>query len=603
MLFMNRSENLVLILLMALSANANGASVREAVEQANDDGKEAAEVTLELISAGEHPANVTQAVADIYGSCEDISSSVSTALDGRRDFLEPVVSSVSALGECGCGADTLWSRSRLEARHRLPITRTIVELDPSMACAAVAAEAASFHHAQDSGQIMESAMRGRQPIAAHYDSFGTLDPDDPAAPTAIAYRRKSDSCADDQNLKDKFERGEYWQTFNATGVPNPTWQPNCDADEEEDEKDGPAADLLISEVSFGQKDSSFVAVYNATDQAIDLKGLGASLTVYFNGSDAPGIMIPLEGDIAPRSHHVVAGTAFNEDQVDQVESGFQLGSNDTISISPPADSYNCDGFRSVFGGALRGSSMDVEDPESHDYDHPRSLVKSKVSRLYAEEESKTPGYVVDAVGQVPLHDDDLPLPNLEDALSRQQTACQGDSNETDPFAHSQAWSTTAAGSLGQANARCGKNDNSGVLISELANGDDEKDAVEIYNAGLSPIDLDDSGYMLEIYRDGKQQPDEVIKLEGEIQPSGVFVVANNDNEDPIKDMADQLTNEVNLNDASAVLLVRREAASARVCRRAIDWVLELPEATQIFYALRPDDENEPPSVDPIASPN
>jgi hypothetical protein len=526
MVTMNRSANLVLMLVMLLAATGNAANLRDSVRQAKDDGKEVSEVTRQLILSGEHPANVAQAVANVYDNCEDISTSVSTAIDGQREYLESVVSSVSALDACGCNADTLWSRSRLEARLRVPVTRVIVELDQDMACAAVASEAASSHYAEESGQIVEAAMRGKQPVAIAYDTFGSLDYEEASTSPTVAYRRKPDSCGNDQELNDEFDRNRYWQTFNATGTPRPSWEPDCGDDRDREEKTAPASDLLISEVSFGKKDSSFVAIYNSTDQPLDLKALNVSLTVFFNGSDKPGLMIPLEGEVPPKGHYVTAGPAFNENQVDQVQSGFQLDSNDTIAIIPPVETYDCDGFRSVLGGALRGSVQNVDDPESHDYNHPVSLVKDKVSRFLGAVDGKTPGYVADAVGQVPLDEDDVPLPNLSDELSRMPTACDSDSNETDRFSQSGSWSTTAARSLGQPNTRCGETTKNGMLISELANGDGQQDAIEIFNATNSTIDLDDEGYMLEIYRDGSEQPDQVINLDGQIGPSGVFVIAN-----------------------------------------------------------------------------
>ncbi len=419
----------------------------------------------------------------------------------------------------------------------------------------------------------------------------------------MAYRRKENACGDDQELNDEFDRAEYWQSFNASGVPSPSWRPDCDDDDDEEENDGPVSNLLLSELSFGRQESSYVAIYNSTNRPQNLKSQGASLTVYFNGSDKPGMTIPLEGVVPPRGHYVVGGTGFNENQVDQVQSGFQLDSNDTVAMTPPVVSYNCDGIRSVFGGALRGSVKNVEDPDSHEYDHPRSLVKDKVARFFGTVDGKTPGYVADAVGQVPLDEDDVPLPNLGDELSRLRNACDADSNESDQFAQGGAWSTTAAQTLGRANTMCKESYKDGMLISELANGEEQKDAVEIYNAGQSTINLGEDGYMLEIYRDGSERPDEVIELEGEISPSSVFVVANDDNDDPIKDIADQLTDEVDLNEASAVLLVRQLSPGARVCRQSIAGMLQLAEVPEIVYAPRPEDNEEPPRVDPIASPN
>ena len=54
--------------------------------------------------------------------------------------------------------------------------------------------------------------------------------------------------------------------------------------------------------------------------------------------------------------------------------------------------------------------------------------------------------------------------------------------------------------------------------------------------------------------------------------------------------------EMNLDDASAVVLVRRLTPGSRVCQESADWVLELPEMTQIFFAPRPTDEELRPEV-------
>lgn len=589
--------------LVGAASSSFGAELREDISEAKSDDVPARDITRQLIDRGEHPANVAQAVSEIYGNCDDIASSVSSAVEGRREYLESVVSSVSALGECGCSADSLWSRTRLESRLRLPSTRVLVELDPSMACAAVAAESASYHFAEDSGLILEAAMQARQPQSIPYDSFGTLADSNQAS--AQAYKRQPHYCGNDRDLSDDFEQQDRWAPFAPGSVPQADWAPDCDEDDENEASDRNNTDsLLITEVGMPGSPGSYVALYNGTDEAQDLKQSGISLSVFFNGAAKPGLMVPLEGVIPPRGHFVVGGSGFNEQQIDQVESGFRLSPNDSVAITPPVVSYTCDGIRSVFGGALRGAvQIDDADDNSHLVIHPRELVKNKVARQFGALQGKTPGYVADAVGQVPLDEDDVPITPLQPALVRQSDQCQADSNETDPFADSAIWSTTAGASLGTPNNQCRSSWHDGVLISELANGEDQQDAVEIYNGGQGTIDLGEEGYFLEIYRDGNDQPDEIVTLEGQIAPDQIFLVANDDVDETIQERANQLTDEIVLNDATAVLLVRQLTPGGRLCRNSIAGLLTLDSVPDVVYVPGPDRTPEPPRVDPVASPN
>ncbi len=589
--------------LFSAATSGMSAEIREDISDAKQDDVSARDITRQLVDRGEHPANVAQAVSEIYGSCDDIASSVSEAVEGRREYLESVVSSVSALGECGCSADSLWSRTRLESRLRLPSTRLLVELDPSMACAAVAAESASYHFAEDSGLILEAAMQARQPQSIPYDSFGTLTKGNQAP--AQAYKRQSFYCSNDRDLSDEFEQQDRWMAFSPGSLPQADWTPDCDEDDEYESEDRDGTDtLLITEVAMPGSGGSYVALYNGTDQPQDLKQSGISLSVFFNGAAKPGLVVPLEGVIPSRGHFVVGGSRFDENQIDQVESGFKLSPNDSVAITPPVVSYNCDGIRSVFGGALRGAvQIDDADENSHLVIHPRELVKNKVARQFGALQGKTPGYVADAVGQVPLDEDDLPIALLDNALTRQTNQCQPDSNETDTFAGSSNWTSTAGASLGKPNNQCRSNWHDGVLISELANGEDQQDAVEIYNGGQGTIDLGEEGYFLEIYRGGNEQPDEIVTLEGKISPEQIFLIANNDVDDSIQDLADQLTDEIVLDDATAVLLVRQLTPGGRQCRNSIAGLLTLENVPNVVYVPGPDRTPEPPRVDPIASPN
>lgn len=78
-----------------------------------------------------------------------------------------------------------------------------------------------------------------------------------------------------------------------------------------------------------------------------------------------------------------------------------------------------------------------------------------------------------------------------------------------------------------------------LLISEYIEGSSNNKAIELYNNGTQAIDL--AGYQLAFYFNGSDQAGTTIDLVGNLEPQGVFVLADNDANADILAVTDQVS--------------------------------------------------------------
>jgi hypothetical protein len=126
-----------------------------------------------------------------------------------------------------------------------------------------------------------------------------------------------------------------------------------------------------------------------------------------------------------------------------------------------------------------------------------------------------------------------------------------------------------------------------LLLSEFVEGTDDNAMIELYNGTNRAIDFSNEKYYLEIYNDDDKDPDEEIYLDGIIEKDGVFVISNDNAEDALKDTSQQLTSELNLENARAVVLKKVVLPAYQACHVDIsDWLVKNKDL-ELIYTLTP----------------
>ncbi len=585
-------------------ASAQTPDLRERVEQARRDDVPAADVTRWLIGQGERAEEAVQIVASVYGNCQSTTRAVEAATAAAPRAAESIVVAVAGLEDCGCTADTMWARSRLEERLRLPVNRRLLELRDPDACAAAATQGAVFELPERSGSLVEAALIAKQESLLPEDTVGWVDRkrevadwSRPLPLAATAFRRLTDVCGGDRDPRDRFVAAETWEAFDpANADPRAPWDPECDRDDD-GEIDEPPDQVLIAEFVVGSDRPNYVKIYNGSEHPITLDRLGYRLLVSAPGSEVPETMVPLRGEVSPRGVFVIGDERMPPGTVDQLVPGLALRRGDALIVDLGWEARTCDSVTAIVAGAFRAG----QDEEPTQAEVSKSaLIRYKLARHFGSLERQIQGYVADAVGQVPLTDDEPEIPPLGSPLARLPTQCQPDGNETNQFDAIPPWQLSDGTTLGAYPPQCPPSDEPRVVLSEVINGEEKLDAVEVFNGTPAWIDLNRGGYYLEIFRNGERRPSEVIQLEGVVAPGATFVVANPDADEQTRELHRQLTDELDLVDASAVLLVRAAVSASRQCDQIALAALLGP--SDIVFVPVPGDE-APNRVDPIASPN
>jgi predicted extracellular nuclease len=169
------------------------------------------------------------------------------------------------------------------------------------------------------------------------------------------------------------------------------------------------------------------------------------------------------------------------------------------------------------------------------------------------------GVVIDAIGQVGVDPGSQwgsgDTSTKDNTIRRQESICQGDSDQTDVFDPSLEWDGYANNTfdgLGTHTETCGSA--TGLFISEYVEGSSYNKAIEIYNGTGAPVDLEAGGYSVKIYFNGSDSAGQTVRLSGSIVDGDVFVLAHTSADAAILAEADQTSGSVLFNGDDAVTL-------------------------------------------------
>ena len=197
------------------------------------------------------------------------------------------------------------------------------------------------------------------------------------------------------------------------------------------------------------------------------------------------------------------------------------------------------------------------------------------------------------------------------------TICKGDRIEMNEFDIQAEWQTypvdnfSDSGKFDKQDCVASRKD---LLLSEYIEGTKDNAMVEIFNGTDRPINFNEEKYLLEIYNDEDNNPDQTIYLKGEVSGNGVFVISHSDADKKLKDMSQQTTGELDLENARAVVLKKVVLPAYQSCYADIaNWVTN-NDLNNITYTLTPiydpgtgpDSDDDPRDGDDggeLASPN
>lgn len=147
-----------------------------------------------------------------------------------------------------------------------------------------------------------------------------------------------------------------------------------------------------------------------------------------------------------------------------------------------------------------------------------------------------------------------PPSTANNTLLRNGDVCAG-RTDTGPFDPSLEWVGTGNNNfddLGVHTTTCSPA--SGLFISEYIEGSSFNKAVEIYNGTGAAVNLAALNVTVQVFNNGSSNPSQTIGLSGTIADGDVFVLAQANAAQPIKDVADQLTSSGLWNGDDAIML-------------------------------------------------
>ncbi|MCF6299908.1 MAG: lamin tail domain-containing protein [Proteobacteria bacterium] len=176
-------------------------------------------------------------------------------------------------------------------------------------------------------------------------------------------------------------------------------------------------------------------------------------------------------------------------------------------------------------------------------------------------------HVVDSIGKVgalPEMNSWKNVLNNTASLSRLQTVCKGDNNDSDAFDINQQWSAGSQGNdqLGSHRLNCDDEDegekfdekSNDLIISQYIENSGQDQALELFNGTNRIIDLALGNYQVEVYFHGYNHPGEIVQLNGVVKPGQTFVVANSQANTNIQNRTNQKVAGLVFNGADAIVL-------------------------------------------------
>ncbi|GAA5134573.1 hypothetical protein GCM10025767_11060 [Thalassotalea piscium] len=140
----------------------------------------------------------------------------------------------------------------------------------------------------------------------------------------------------------------------------------------------------------------------------------------------------------------------------------------------------------------------------------------------------------------------------DNSLVRKPDAVNGDIIIDDEFDPSTQWigsSNNNVDNLGQHTVF-----KSEIFISEYIEGSGQNKAIELYNPSVVPLDLTSGNYQLSLFVNGRDYAQVTIDINGVIPAKGTFVIAHQDADQLITEVANQLSGSLTHNGDDAYLL-------------------------------------------------
>jgi len=585
----------------------------EAAQRAHDNDEKSENVVQQLFDNNVDIVKSVQTVAKEWSTCEDTYSAVRKGVQIAPERADEIVAAIATIRGCRCNAQSFWARSRLEQRLRPRIQRALVEISSSCSCASAGIEAAIEIVPNQTEDMIDAVIVAKNRAARTADSIGQIGviPDrkfwgDSQIKTKDTNLiRNTDICKGDHDEHDEFEPRETWGSSSSESV-NSVFNDNkklgyhkliCEDEDKEENKqeedENKDEKLLISQYLEGQGSNQALEIYNGSDETVDLLLNNYQLEIYFHGYDFPGEVIQLKGVVEPQSTFVVsdANAAADITRVaNQKVNGLIFKGADAVVLKAGIDTSPCECSVSTVASAINGIDKDNngEEPVSQT---KKDFIK-RIEQHY--ENSNIQTTIVDSIGQILVNegsDDREDKPIVEDkTLRRVESTCKGDRIEMDEFVIHQEWQSYAkdnfldSGNFNKKDCLATRKD---LLLSEFIEGSDNNAMVELYNGTARPIDFSNEKYYLEIYNDDDENPDKKIYLKGKIETNGVFVIAHNDADDALKDISQQTTGELDLEDARAVVLKKVVLPAYQACYTDISIWLREQELEEIIYTLTP----------------
>lgn len=588
------------------------ASTLRNAANAEDDDVSAADATRGLIAAGTDPAHSVQAVIEAYGKCDAVFDSVQAASTAAPDRAADLVQAAAMGGKCPCNGENIWSAARIEARTRLNVRRVPVEIFSLCGCTGAAAQAATMALPDQAEKVMAAALSANRRAGGVVDSLGQIG--SPAGPISSSggslQRKDGQRCTRDTNPADSFNPDSVWMAGGLdAATPPETRLVDCDdesieddlamegAEDEGKEKQKDDGNEVLIDSYVAEGGDRALVLFNGSGRAVDLASEQYQVELYFPGVTGPGRRLALAGSIAPKGLFVVAA--------DTASSGLRARANMLVSsvLMQPSEAVvlrrgladsGCDCAEVSVAGTLNGLGTRSDEWR-----------EDQVEKREANALSNA-----DSVGQVRPDDIDrgdwvAPLGAVPQSLAREDINCDGDTDVADAFSTSGWRAGTAEGGVFRPECPTASTD---VVIAQYeARRESDEDPtwrfVELYNNTGSVIDLAEQGYLLEVYREGDQDPVQVMPLKGELQHKARFLVSSDTSPDPIKDRARMVTADLSGERVDAIVLRRLSVRTGGMCRTNVYAALQELRAPVPLIPRNPTLGGEPRLDDPVIDPD
>jgi len=595
----------------------------EAAKRAHKNNENSSEVVQQLVNNNVDVVKAVQTVVKEWGSCDDTYSSVKKGVQISPDRADEIVASVATIKGCHCNSQSFWGRSRIEQRLRPKINRALVEINDFCSCASAGIEAAIEVVPSKTEDMIDAIIVAKNRAENTSDSIGQIGKipenkywgDNSTKTKDSNLVRNTDVCEGDYNELDEFSPEATWASVNNAAQNSLSKQnsvlgqhkvscKNKNVDKQENEKKNDA--LIISQYLEGQGNNQALELYNSSDKPIDLLLNNYQLEVYFHGYEFPGEVIQLKGLIEPQSTFVVSDANAAADIArasNQKVHGLVFKGADAVVLKSGFTNNPCACSVSTVASAING--IDTGNNSSTVVSKEKKDFIKRIEQHY--ENTNIQSTVIDSIGRILLNDEnnngqqDKPIVR-DKTLRRVTNTCKGDRIEMDEFVLQKEWRSYAvdnfldSGNFDEQECIATRKD---LLLSEFVEGTKDNAMIEIFNGTDRPINFTNEKYFLEIYNDDDEDPEKRIYLKGNVDRKGTFVISNDSAERSLKNVANQTSAELDLENARAVVLKKVVLPAYQSCYADINTWLVNNKGDGIIYISKPinDPGSGPISID------